>query len=58
MPNQPRLYLYPDDELKEKIQKAAASSKMSVSTWLKQAALEKLRRDRRKEEKSSGRKTT
>jgi ribosomal protein S27AE len=44
-------YLYVDEELKEQIEEAAKQSKLSVSCWIQQAALEKLRRDKRKEGK-------
>jgi len=48
MTEQPqRLYLYPTDELKKEIQDAAEGSQLSVSSWLKLAAIEKILRDRR-----------
>lgn len=41
-----RLETYPDDETIKRIQEAAARSKLSVSRWLIQAALEKLKREK------------
>lgn len=46
-----RRYTYLDHDFDKKVSDAAKEAKMSVSTWLKQAALEKLRRDKRKEGK-------
>jgi hypothetical protein len=43
----PRLYFYPDENLKERIQTAAKKSTLSVSAWLRLAALEKLQHERR-----------
>lgn len=39
-----RLECYPDDETIKRIQEAAKNSKLSVSRWLIQAALEKLKK--------------
>jgi len=45
MPKQPRVYCYPDDDTRKRIQDAAARSKLSVSRWLIQASLEKLKKE-------------
>lgn len=44
----PRVYLYPDEELKDKIEQSAKKHSLSVSSWLKLAAVEKLKRDEKK----------
>jgi len=45
MPVKPRVYLYPDEELKLKIEQSAKKNSLSVSSWLKLAAVEKLKRE-------------
>ena len=46
-----RLETYLDDETIKRIQDAAKRSKLSVSTWLKLVALEKLDRDEYRQRK-------
>lgn len=43
-----RVYLYPDEELLLKIRQSAKKNSLSISSWLKLAAVEKLKRGEKK----------